>query len=218
MACKDSRHPVPDTAKQPQTTEPTLCFFFKLSTVFFSLKASFFHLWTESWCDLPKRCSFVSSVPEALWLVNLMLFFQQWSPLWTSVVLLCHSKSSSGAISHLCTLTLDFGLYLCESSPWIFVYHSSFPTVHSGVDLPLTATSREVGDMDLTFFKSIYNFSYRDITLLGDLLKAFTFNMLIYNFLPDLLRQLSPLLALICVQCSAHNDTKEQSDYFLPFE
>uniref|UniRef100_A0AAQ6AC41 Immunoglobulin heavy variable 9-2 n=1 Tax=Amphiprion ocellaris TaxID=80972 RepID=A0AAQ6AC41_AMPOC len=51
--------------------------------------------------------------------------------------------------------------------------------------------------MDLKLLNNMCNCSHRNIKLLGDGLIAFTFNMLVYNFLSNLLRQLSPWLPLV---------------------
>ena len=62
------------------------------------------------------------------------------------------------------------------------------------INFPFAATSREVGysPLDLKLLNNMCNCSHRNIKLLGDGLIAFTFNMLVYNFLSNLLRQLSP--------------------------
>lgn len=66
----------------------------------------------------------------------------------------------------------------------------------------------------------ICNFSHRNVKLLGDVLIAFAFYMLAYNFLFNLLRQCSHLLCLVHVQSGAHDDDKKkkQRDNFSPFK
>uniref|UniRef100_A0A3Q3A9L5 Si:ch211-214e3.5 n=1 Tax=Kryptolebias marmoratus TaxID=37003 RepID=A0A3Q3A9L5_KRYMA len=56
--------------------------------------------------------------------------------------------------------------------------------------------SGEVGysPMDLKFLNNMCNCSHRNIKLLGNGLITFTFNMLVYNFLSNLLRQLFPFI------------------------
>lgn len=70
--------------------------------------------------------------------------------------------------------------------------------------------SSEVGftPMDIKHLK-VCNCSHRNIKLLGVGLIAFTLDMLVYIILFELLRQFSPLLYLVHVQCGAHNDIKQ---------
>src|SRR4029434_10250055 len=72
--------------------------------------------------------------------------------------------------------------------------------------------------LDLKLLNNMCNCSHRNIKLLGDGLIAFTFNMLVYNFLSNLLKQLCPQLSVVHAQCGTHPDTKHHSDYFSPFK
>ena len=47
---------------------------------------------------------------------------------------------------------------------------------------------------------------------------ACTLNVLIYNFIPELLIQLSPLFTLVHVQCRCYNDTTPHSGEFSSFK
>lgn len=51
------------------------------------------------------------------------------------------------------------------------------------------------------FLDNMSSCSYRTIKLLGNVLIAFTFNMLVYHFLSNLQRQLFPSLHLFHVEC-----------------
>ncbi|KAK6485811.1 multidrug resistance-associated protein 1-like [Huso huso] len=95
-------------------------------------------------------------------------------------------------------------------SPWssacisLAVILGSFSTIRTILLFNLgrfssCSRAQEVGYsfMDLKLLHNICNCCHRNIKLLGDGLVAFTFTMLVYYFLSDLLRQLSPLLSLV---------------------
>ncbi len=147
-----------------------------------------------------------------------MFFFQKWSPPGSSSMEPTFAqKATYGVIKNY----LDLGVQ--HVSLWqlslVLVYHSHYPSVQSGVDFPLPATTREVAYsfMNLKILH-ILNCCHMNIKLLLDGLVAFNFTLLVYYFLSDLLRPLSPLFSLVHVQCGAHDDTKEHSDYFSAFK
>ena len=119
-----------------------------------------------------------------------MICFQQWCPPRSTLA----QTATDGAIWHLCTLTLEFTSNLFGSCSGHFGYHLYYPSLQFVIHFPLAATSREVGysPLDLKLLNNMCNCSHRNIKLLGDGLIAFTFNMLVYNFLSNLLRQLCP--------------------------
>lgn len=67
-------------------------------------------------------------------------------------------------------------------------------------------------DLWLLYREIHQSFTFYRQWLKARALIAFTFEMLLYNFLYDLLRQLTPLL--VHVQSDTHIDTKQESDYF----
>ena len=72
--------------------------------------------------------------------------------------------------------------------------------------------------VDLKLLNKKCNCIHSNIKLLRDGLIAFIFNVLVYNFLSNLLRQLSLSLPVVHVQCGRHHDTKQHTDYFSPFK
>ena len=150
-----------------------------------------------------------------------MICFQQRCPPWPSSIESTLSQTATnGAIWHWCPLNLVFTTNLFGCCSRLFGYHSYYPSLQFVINFPLATTSREVGysPVDLKLLNNMCNCSHRNIKLLGDGLIAFTFNMLVYNCLSNLLRQLSPQLSVVHVQCGTHHDTKQHSDYFSPFK
>ncbi|MEQ2252533.1 hypothetical protein ILYODFUR_022741 [Ilyodon furcidens] len=113
------------------------------------------------------------------------------------------------------TLIFEIGFNFFGGS-WLFGYHSYYISLQFVIILPPAATAREI--VNLKPFINMFNCSHRNIMLLGDGLIAFTFNMLVYNFLSNLLRQLSPSLPVVHVQCDTHHVTNHHSDHLSPFK
>ena len=150
-----------------------------------------------------------------------MICFQQWCSPWSSPMKSTLAQTTTdGAIRHWCALTLEFTFNFFGGCSGLFGYHSYYPSLHFVINFPPAATSREVdySPMDLKLLDIMCNCSHRNIKLLGDGLIAFTFYMLVYNFLSNLLRHLSPSLPVVHVQCGTHHVTKQHSDYFSPFK
>nr|WPK86758.1 NLRC3-like protein 77 [Sebastes schlegelii] len=111
--------------------------------------------------------------------------------LWTLVLQTVH---------HLILGPVCFIRRLLLSPVWTKIQNQSW-TAASRSDQHCT---KEVGysPMDLKLLNNMSSCSHRNIKLLGDGLIAFTFNMKVYNVLSDLLRQLSPQLSVVHVQCA----------------
>ncbi len=142
-----------------------------------------------------------------------MICFQQWSPPRLSSIKSTLAQTvMDGAIDPWCTLTLEFTSNLFGSC--LFGYHLYYLSLRFDINFPLEATSREVGysPVDLKLLNNMCNCSHRNIKLLEDGLITFTFNMLVYHFLSDLLRQISAIA--FSGPCSVWCTLWYQSDWF----
>ena len=151
----------------------------------------------------------------AFWQIPVSFFiicFQQWCPPRSSSMKSTLAQTPTDyAIWHWWTLTLEFTSNLFGSCSGLFGYHSYYPSLHFVINFPHAATSREVGysPLDFKLLNNMSNCSHMNIKLLGDGLIAFTFNMLVYNFLSNhlkwrcvsgsLLQQLSLFVPLFSV-------------------
>lgn len=93
-------------------------------------------------------------------------------------------------VRHWAALTLD----LLGSFPWLFICYSHNPAIQLGVDFPLLVTSREVDHTsnDNKLLKMVYSCSHMNVRLFEYYTISFTSDVMVYNSLSDLLRQLSP--------------------------
>lgn len=130
-------------------------------------------------------------------------FFHLWTKIWCDFLPLSPLWMMDGVIKHWCTLILEFSLYLFGISPWLIVYHLHYSSVQPGLDFPLVSTSRENGytPTDLKLLNNLCICSYMSIKLLWDLI-AFTFDMLVSNFIFDLF--------LVHAQGVTYDDAKQQ--------
>lgn len=130
-------------------------------------------------------------LPGGLWLVNILansslpFFCFSFKHARSSLLGLLQSnplslkKTTDGATRNWRTLTSEFSLHLFGSYPWLFFMQSRYPSVQSGVDFPLVAVCREVGNSSMDLKRlNICNCCHRNVTVLVDV--AFTLTMLFY--------------------------------------
>ena len=117
----------------------------------------------------------------------------------------CHYAFNSGVLvvrlplgplwlKHDANLTSEFTFNLFGSWSGLLGYHMYYPSLQFVFNFPLATTSKEVGcsPKDPKLLNNICNFSHSSIKLLGDGLIGFTLNMLVYNFLSNLLKKALP--------------------------
>ena len=105
-------------------------------------------------------------------------------------------------------------------SVWQLIEVLSPPYKQSLIKSTLAATSREVSDsaMGLKLPDNTAYGGHRNMKVSGAGLVALRLSMLGYNFVSELLRQLSCFLSFLHAHCGAHSDTKQQNDSFSVFK
>lgn len=85
-------------------------------------------------------------------------------------------------------VTLEFSWNGFTYFPWLFIYHLHHPSDQPAVSFPLLATSWVVGYSSM--YLILFNSSYGHRKMFGYGLIVLTFNVVIYNFLSELIRLL----------------------------
>ena len=210
-----SRHPVPEAAKQPQNIcEPSPCLtvgtlFFSFS---FSVNGTIMYFTKKLYLGLICPDDFL---PKGFWLPQVsfgkllsgffMSLCQQWGPP-GSPPIMSHliQMVTDSASWRCCTLCLQVSLNLFGSWSRFFIHQLNNPSLQSFINFSLPSTSREVSysGMGCKLLDDVVYSRHRNIKISEDGLVALRLSMLFHNFGSQILRQFFNLLFFSFFPCS----------------